>query len=64
VSHTEVCPKCNGQGHVNTPPWIPGDQPTYMSSDTRSHPCPVCGGCGLIRYQTESLLMLRGRGSK
>lgn len=41
-----VCPKCNGQGRVSTPPWVAGDQPTYAANDTASHTCRVCGGAG------------------
>ncbi len=57
----ELCPKCFGQRHVNQPPYVPGDQPTWVSNDTRSHPCPVCRGSGYVAVVTESLPMLRAR---
>lgn len=43
-----VCPRCNGQGHTWTPPQIPGDQPVYSVSKLESHPCPPCGGTGIL----------------
>ena len=43
-----LCPKCGGQGHVNKPPWIAGDQPTWMSTNTGGYTCPVCHGIGYL----------------
>lgn len=48
VSLWQTCPKCNGQKHVVTPPWVAGDIRTYSAADTKSYPCPVCDGRGLV----------------
>jgi DnaJ-class molecular chaperone len=44
----QKCPRCDGQGHTNRPPWIPGDQATWFSTTTVSYWCPPCGGTGLL----------------
>jgi hypothetical protein len=44
-----ICPKCNGQKHVQTPPWIAGDQETYsMGTTSNTYPCGVCAGLGYL----------------
>lgn len=39
-----LCPKCDGQGRVSRPPWIPGDQPTWSSPGIHTYPCNLCNG--------------------
>lgn len=43
-----LCPKCQGQKHVQTPPWVAGDMLGYSASDTRLYTCPVCDGAGVL----------------
>lgn len=45
----QLCPRCNGQGHTWTPPWLPGDQLTWTSTCTESYQCRPCDGTGLVR---------------
>lgn len=52
VNSYQLCPKCRGQKHVATPPWVAGDLPTYSASDTKLHTCPVCAGAGVIERPT------------
>jgi len=41
--HYQLCPKCNGQGIVSKPSWVPAD--VYQWSTTQaSFVCDVCGG--------------------
>lgn len=47
----QLCPKCNGQGHVSKPPWVPGDVEMWVSSDTGTHTCQVCNGNGVIKSE-------------
>lgn len=47
-----LCPKCRGQKHVQTPPWVAGDMPVYTISSTQSYPCPVCEGRGVLIVPT------------
>lgn len=42
------CPVCDGAGSISRPPWIPGDVPQWLASDTASHPCNACGGTGVL----------------
>lgn len=44
----QACPVCHGQGHLNKPPWIAGDQETWTSSTTETYECRVCRGRGII----------------
>lgn len=44
----QVCPKCNGQGHVFTPPWVAGDATEYSTSKFETFECPVCEGRKVI----------------
>jgi len=39
----QLCPKCNGQGIVSKPPYVPGDVFEWASTST-SFPCDVCRG--------------------
>lgn len=52
------CPRCDGQGHTNRPPWVPGDQPTWASSNMASHSCPPCGGTGLLGTIAQARALL------
>ena len=47
MSEWQKCPVCDGQGHVGKPPYVSGDQQTWVSNKT-SHTCHVCGGKGII----------------
>lgn len=47
----QLCPKCKGQGIVSRPPWLPGDQNTWVSSDTKSHTCNLCNGTMTIEVE-------------
>lgn len=44
----QTCPKCNGQKIVNTPPWVGGDQESYLGGNTGTYQCPVCRGLGMV----------------
>jgi DnaJ-class molecular chaperone len=44
----ELCPKCNGQGIVSTPPWLDGDVHFYVDNVSGGYTCKVCGGIGYI----------------
>jgi DnaJ-class molecular chaperone len=43
----QLCPKCNGQGTVSKPPYIPGDV-TNWSSTSATFQCDVCNGQKII----------------
>ncbi len=43
----QKCPKCDGQGSVAKPPFVPGDVNEWTSSST-SYVCTVCNGEGII----------------
>lgn len=47
MSHYQLCPKCQGQGIVSRPPWVPADQLTWCSTQT-SHVCDVCHGAKVL----------------
>ncbi len=42
------CPVCDGQGLVNKPPYIAGDQPTWTDSSNSPYTCKACGGGGVL----------------
>ena len=42
------CPVCDGTGLVSKPPWIAGDQQTWVSSSTGPWPCKACDGTGIV----------------
>jgi hypothetical protein len=48
MTKVQLCPRCNGQGHTWTPPWLPGDQHTWVTSKLESYKCPPCNGTGLL----------------
>ena len=39
----QLCPKCNGQGSVSKPSYVPGDV-HHWSSTSATHLCDVCNG--------------------
>lgn len=43
----QLCPKCQGQGIVSRPPWVPGDVSTW-SSTAAVYQCDVCHGAKII----------------
>jgi hypothetical protein len=43
----QLCPKCNGQGIVSKPPWVPDDVHEWSSSST-TFVCNVCNGSKII----------------
>lgn len=47
-----MCPKCNGQGRQEKPPYISGQQETWTDSTTGGHVCTVCNGKGIISMIT------------
>lgn len=48
------CPVCNGQGKVQIPPWVAGDQRTYMTSGLNLYDCPGCAGRCIV-WEPEEL---------
>lgn len=46
------CPVCNGAGTVSRPPWIAGDQETWVAGEVGAYPCRACAGKGVI-WETE-----------
>ena len=47
------CPVCNGTGLVSRPPYVAGDQETWVASEAGPYPCRACGGTGLVWEPTE-----------
>ena len=43
-----ACPVCNGAGTVSRPPWVPGDQQTWVGNSTGGYHCNACNGSGLL----------------
>lgn len=39
----QLCPKCNGQGIVSKPPYVPGDVNQWIDTEV-SHQCNLCNG--------------------
>lgn len=52
-SQIQLCPKCDGQGYVSRPPWLPGDVTTWTSTQI-SYLCDVCNGSKYFRVHLES----------
>jgi len=42
------CPVCDGQGLVNRPPWVAGDQKEWVASSVGPWLCKVCQGTGIV----------------
>lgn len=43
----QLCPKCNGQGSVSKPGWVPGDVNQWTNSAV-THLCDICNGAKII----------------
>ena len=43
-----TCPVCHGGQTVQKPPWVAGDQPTWVSAGTAQYPCLSCNGSGIL----------------
>ncbi len=56
------CPTCHGQGTVSKPPWVAGDQNTWVSSSVRSYPCPSCNGAGVLWTEIGEIITYEQRG--
>lgn len=41
------CPVCDGTGLTVRPPYVAGDQNSWVSNSTGPYPCKVCKGEGL-----------------
>jgi predicted nucleic acid-binding Zn-ribbon protein len=48
----QLCPKCQGQGIVSKPPWIPSDVNSWSSSSL-SFVCNVCNGSKILESNDE-----------
>lgn len=57
----QKCPVCDGQGLVNRPPHIAGDQMTWSSTNAAPHPCRRCIGTGTILRPDGECLMSSGQ---
>jgi len=47
----QKCPKCDGQGIVTKPPWIPEGQNQWSSSSEPYYTCNLCNGQMVIKQQ-------------
>ena len=47
----QLCPKCNGQGIVSKPPYVPDGVDNWTSNAT-SYTCNVCNGAKIIPRPT------------
>lgn len=54
VLHVFECPHCRGQKTTSKPPWVVGDQETWVTSDTNLYPCPTCDGKGYLLIDNET----------
>lgn len=48
MAGVQLCPKCNGQGTVSKPPYVPGDVDSW-SSTASVFPCNLCNGAMVIQ---------------
>lgn len=44
----QKCPKCDGQGTVSKPLYVPGDVFNWSESTGLVHQCDVCNGAKII----------------
>lgn len=44
----QLCPKCNGQGIVAKPPYVPGDVSEWSATTIANYVCNVCNGVKVI----------------
>lgn len=42
------CPVCDGQGKLNKPPWVAGDQKEWQDINTGPYQCHACSGMGVL----------------
>lgn len=48
------CPTCNGTGKVSRPPWVAGDQASWLSTTSAGPwPCQSCNGRGILWEQED-----------
>ena len=40
----QLCPKCQGQGIVSRPPWVPADVTTWSAPTVAPYRCNLCDG--------------------
>lgn len=43
-----ICPKCQGQGVVSRPPWLPADIQVWNSHNTGPYVCDLCHGLKVV----------------
>lgn len=59
MSEWQLCPLCNGQGHIGKPPGIAGDQNEWISSSA-IHTCRICNGSGMVlRPVAENVMAVK-----
>lgn len=51
----QKCPKCDGQGSVSKPPYVPGDV-NHWSSTSSTFTCDVCNGQKIIPQFTPQYI--------
>jgi len=51
------CPVCNGHKTVSKPPWIAGDQETWLASNSEPYPCKACEGTGIIWEKEDTQIL-------
>lgn len=51
----QLCPKCQGQGVVSRPPWIPADVMQWSSSSSGPYTCDVCGGAKVFLVPADKV---------
>jgi len=54
--HYQLCPKCEGQGIVSKPTWLPAGQNTWTST-AGSYPCDVCGGAKILLVPDNNIYL-------
>jgi len=52
--HYQLCPKCNGQGSVTKPPYVPGDVHEWSETAT-AFVCDVCHGAKILLVLDETM---------
>ena len=50
--HYQKCPKCDGQGVVSKPPYVPGDVSMWSATCT-TFTCDVCTGTKVLLVPDE-----------
>lgn len=44
----QCCPVCHGQGLMNKPSWVAGDQDSWGGMGVGPYECRVCEGTGMV----------------